>query len=95
MAKNGGASVGIAVPIFAESTFTHIFYLFAHTFSTTDISKCFSGVAVCKTGSGDWLPRRKYLNFLVEFPENMPLVHPKPAYFKMTNIVKLKIHQET
>jgi hypothetical protein len=50
---------------------------------------------VCKTGSGDWLPRRKCLISLFEFPVDMPLVHPKAAYFKVTNIVKLKIQQET
>jgi len=50
---------------------------------------------VCKTVSGDWFPRGKCSVFLFEFPVDMPLVHPKHAYLKMTNIVKLKIHQET
>ena len=49
---------------------------------------------MCKTRSGDWLPRRKYIIFPFEFPVDMPLVHPKAVYFKVTNIVKLKINKK-
>jgi len=95
VATNGSASVGIAVPIFPVSFFHVHFYLLSHIFSTTEISKWPSGVSVCKTGSGDWLPRRKCLISLFEFPADMPLVHRKAAYFKVKNIVKLKMQQET
>ena len=45
---------------------------------------------MCKTGSEDWLPGRKYLIFLFEFPVGMSLFHPK-----MTDIEKLKIKRGT